>query len=163
MAEAVKETELVNPFCFVPNKVHFVDMSDPYIMRYVGVEVDPETHQTRAKYEKVDLVAEIQARKLDCGFDYMAMLLRTGQAKASDFADDGQHGVDMTQIPGTVHEAARLAQENNAMLQQVAAALGLNAEDVMTQGMIEAALKNKVAELFAQQQQDATVTEGEEK
>lgn len=166
MAETVvkEKKQLVNPFCFVPNAVHFVKCGNPIIKRYKGIEVDAETHQTRAVYEDVNLVEEIQSRKMDCGFDYMARLLRTGQAKPSDFADDGQHGFDGTAIPETIHEAAKLAEENNQMLQQVASALGLSPDDVMTQSMIENALKNKVAELFAAQQQAAAAAaEGEEK
>ena len=160
----VEACPFVNPFCVVPTKPRVLDISPRLIKRLQEVKVDPETLETYAVYEDVDLQAEIDARINDCGFTYMQTLLRTGQAKPSDFADDGMHGIDATVIPETVHDAHRLAEENNAQLQELAKALGLQDGDVLTQDMIERKLTEKVQALYeAQKAQAEAAAGGEEK
>lgn len=163
MAEEIKDLKLVNPFCLVPNKVFALDLSERKVKRLKEVKVNPDTLETYAVYEDVDLQAEIDARENDCGLEYMRMLLRTGQAKPSDFADDGQHGIDATLIPETVHEAHRLAEENNVQLQELAKALGINEGDVLTQDMIERKLTEKVQALYEAQKAAEHTAGGEEK
>jgi len=131
------------------------DLSDAHIMRVKDMRVDAETLQAYPVYEVVDLQQEIDARVDDCGMVMMKRLIATGQAKPSDFADDGQHGVDFSEIPADVHEMAKKADEVNATVTNLLAALGVQEGDVLTQQMVEKLLTDKVAELYKKQQESA--------
>lgn len=133
------------------------DLSDAHIMRLVDTKIDHETGQAYPVYQSIDLQQEIDARKHDCGFDLMKKLIATGQATPADFADDGQHGVDFSGVPDSVHELAKSAQQSSESVANLLAILGVKDGDVLTQEMMERLLTDKVAEIFKKQQEAASV------
>lgn len=159
--EVVKERVFVDPFQ-VGRKIAIMpgmDLSDAHIMRLVDTKIDHETGQAYPVYDSIDLQQEIDARKHDCGFDLMKKMIATGQATPADFADDGQHGVDFSGIPDSVHDLAKSAQQSSESVASLLAVLGVKDGDVLTQEMLERLLTDKVAEIYKKQQAAAVVVE----
>lgn len=155
MVEQVEQVrKLVDPFqvCRTIPVDKGMDLSDAHVMRVKDMRVDDETMKVYPVFESVDLQQEIDARVNDCGMVLMKKLIMTGQAKPSDFADDGQHGVDFSQVPADVHQIAKKADEVNNTVSTVLAALGVKEGDTLTQDMVERLLTQKVAELYKAQQ-----------
>lgn len=89
------------------------------------VEVNKETLEVRPVVEKVDLQAEIQTWKGQCGLEYFKTLVAQGKAKPEDAHDDGKHGVDTRQLPETIHEAHAQSEALSGVISDVAKSLGI--------------------------------------
>lgn len=80
------------------------------MMVNLKVKVDPDRPGISIPDEsdKIDLYALIQTYKDQCGMIAMQRSLQLGQALPEDFADDGKHGVDATELPGSSQELENL-------------------------------------------------------
>lgn len=167
----VKETKekkerpvLRNPFCHVSAFSPVVNgESKPF--RLSTLKMSKSRGSAFPVYEEFDLDAEIESMRNMCGMELMRSLLAQGKAKPEDFYDDGQHGVDTTLFPSSVHEARKLAEEQGDELTKLASALGFKPGDKISGDILEKALTAKVREIFLQQQQQASTpnVEGESK
>lgn len=159
---AVKQTtepvKLANPFCrtFVP--IPPLDYSSQvYVYRVSDVIVDKETLLAKPQFEKVDLVAEVQACKNLCGLEYMKALLQRGLAKPEDFAAKPSDFHDVTQVPSDVHTAARLADLRSDQLAKLAQAIGISPDEELTPELFEKRFAAYIAENWKPTEQSAEV------
>lgn len=141
------KVERVNPFChYVRRDVKTDDTFMDY--RFDHLEYDKETGKTKPVYTEYDLQAEIESRKDEAGFNAMRTLIMQGKAKASDFADDGKHGVDNTLLPKDPHQAKKLADAQSAKLGKLAASLGVKPGEAISAEHLELLLENLVTKKF---------------
>lgn len=144
-----------NPFCRTPEKVKISEINDHTVYRFNGGKVDKETMQYTPEIEAVDLHEEIQSCADLAGVEYMKKLLLTGQAKPEDFYDDGKGSADLTQVPGSIHEANKLADEEAAKIAEMAKEAGLKEGFNYTQEQFEQAVKEATAKIFQEAQAKA--------
>lgn len=160
--ETKKKPVLKNPFCHV-SAFNPVVEGEYKAFRVSTVKMSKSRGSAFPVYEDFDLDAEIESMRNMCGMELMRSLLAQGKAKPEDFYDDGKHGVDTTLFPSSVHEARKLADEQGDELTKLASALGFKPGDTISGELLEKALTAKVREIFLQQQQAATNSEGESK
>lgn len=161
--ETKKKPILKNPFCHV-SAFNPILKGELKTFRVSTVKMSKSRGSAFPVYEPYDLDAEIESMRNMCGMELMRSLLAQGKAKPEDFYDDGQHGVDNTVFPSTVHEARMLAEEQGDQITALAAALGFKPGDKISGDILEKALTSKVREIFLQQQQANSVKpEGESK
>jgi len=153
------KTELGNPFCNVPEIMGLRDFHNRNVVRIDGGKYDPETGCYTPTFVDVDLEAEIESCKDMCGVALMKNQLARGLAKPEDFYDDGRSGVDVSQIPATVHEANAKANEASQQLAELAKALGLKDGETYSASQFEDALAQAVAKAV-QAQAAKPATEG---
>lgn len=160
MAAAVKQQteqkKFVNPFCrpFVP--AEDIDYtSQQFIYRVTNMSVDKETVIVSPVFEKVDLMAEIDAARDLCGVEYMQRMLASGLAKPEDFKAKPNEFYDLTGLPQDVHTASRLADLRSSELAKLAQYLGITADEELTPELFETKLKQKIAEEWKQTEQPA--------
>lgn len=131
-------------------EVETVSFKCPFLIRKLGVQdrqpgelvkvnrisgqvnVDKETLTVTPVIEEVDLDAEIQTYLNMCGLEYFKILLAQGKVTPESSHDDGKHAVDMSLMPKTVHEAAKVADRDSETIAMVAKALGLGDDDKLT-------------------------------
>lgn len=134
---------LKNPFCNVPVR-EYKKIAPPPYLEYVGVDVDKETMTTTPRFEKVDLNEKVKSGLPFSGFEGMKNALKTGRAIPSDFADDGRHGVDLTNLPPDVHNAKKLADQKSLEIADLAKAVGVPEGKAVSGDVLEDYLKRAV-------------------
>lgn len=141
-----KKTELVNPFCrqFVPVKYNW-DPEQAYVFRVKTMEVDRDTLVAVPVYDKVDLVAEINACRDLCGLEYMKVQLARGLAKPEDFMAKPSEFGDTTVVPQDVHTAKKIADMGNEELAKLAKIIGIKPGENLTPQLFEDRLKDYIS------------------
>lgn len=164
--EEVKKASVVfkNPFCGSPAVVGHPALDNRKAWRITSANIDKKTLCTSPVFEEYDSQEEIQKCKELCGIEYMRMLLKTGQAKAEDFYDDGKSGIDTTVFPESVHEAKKEAEKLNDDLSKLAQEVGAKEGQTYSAEQLEDLLISAVKEKFSQYNTNQTATaEGEAK
>lgn len=152
-----------NPFCGSPDKVKHPLLDNRKAWKITSATVDKKTLTTSPVFEEYDAQEKIQECKNLCGVEYMKMLLKTGQAKAEDFYDDGNSGVDMSIIPENVHEAKKQADALNQDIANAAKAVGAAEGEGYSAKQLEDLITAEVKRRFEAIQAQQVKTEGENK
>lgn len=144
--------------------------SEPHDLRPIySLKLDPETGNTSVEVNDYEDEQEIIQNFFDqCGMEGMRKLIASGQARPSDFYDDGKSGGDFTGLPDNVNDAYRKAQEGDSKSTAVLSALGVtvvtdekgNIDMAATEKAINDAIDAKFKSI---QEQAKSNTEGDNK
>lgn len=151
--------KLINPFCVVTNVDKPFGPGETRVPRVTGSEYDQETGAVLPIIEMVDIEEEIQACRNMCGVELMRTLLSQGKAKPEDFYDDGNSGIDVSLIPGSVHEAAKAAEAGQQQFAELAKALGIEDGEALTAQQLEKALTAYISKAVSEQTKAVPVSE----
>lgn len=154
--QQTEQKKLVNPFCrpFVP--VEDIDYSSQqFIYRVSNMNVDKETIIVSPVFEKVDLMAEIEAARDLCGVEHMQRLLASGLAKPEDFKAKPNEFYDLTGLPEDVHTASRIADMTNDELAKLARIIGIKESEELTPELFEERLTAYIKANWKQPEQSA--------
>lgn len=92
-----------------------------------SLKLDPTTGDTTVEVKDYEDQQEVIKQFFDqCGMEGMRKLIAAGQARPSDFYDDGKSGGDFTGLPDNVNDAYRKAQEGDSKSKEVLSSLGVS-------------------------------------
>lgn len=94
--------------------------------------------------EPVDLVAQTQSYKKECGMEAMRILLAAGQKTPADFADDGNSSGDSTQFPTNINDAYQASVQQKDAAAKAVASLGGSLDAALSSGNLEDYIKGLV-------------------
>jgi len=151
--------KLINPFIRYNRENKPFPAGSHLVSRVTGSEYDKELGSVTPIIEEVDLFEEIQRCKSMCGLDLMKTLLAQGKAKPEDFYDDGHSGIDVSSVPGSVHEAQALAEQGQQQFAALAKALGIEEGETLNAAQLEKALTAYIAKAVGEQTKAAPETE----
>lgn len=123
------------------------------IIKY-GLEHDKETGNTiPVVAEEIDIAELVNSFKEQTGVEQALRLISSGQATADQFADDGKHGADLTQIPDYAGDLLRQNIELQAQKELIKEQYGLSDADLEgkdLEAVIKAAVEKRLADIKAQ-------------
>lgn len=112
------------------------------------VKFDPATGSTVPEEEVLDFQKVIESYREQCGVEFMIKQVKLGAISLASLADDGQHGADIAGSPDNINDAYQAAVVGNDNIAGLEKALDVNLEG-LTQEQAEAAIKGKLAEIYA--------------
>lgn len=138
--------------------VEFVPHIKSVITKY-GLELEKETGTTHAVIaEEIDVNELVESFRDQTGYENAMRLIKSGQVSPDEFADDGKHGADITNVPDYAGDLLRQEIETKAQKEAIKQAYGLSEEDLQNddlEAVIKAAVEKRIAEIQAQAQGSA--------
>lgn len=103
---------------------------------------------TKVIFNEVDLRAFIHEAAQNCGLAYVLQMMKTGQIMPADIADDGAHGVDLSDIPEYIGDLKRKTESSTGEAAKTLAALGIDPAKTYTEEELTAAIQNALKPYF---------------
>lgn len=134
--------------CFGVVRLHMVGASDVSVkfLQKSKAVFNPELGQYDiVDDEPVNLDEVIQSYKDDCGLEMFKRMQARGE-DLSQFADDGLHSADLTQVHVELVDSKRQIASQAEVIAAIAQALGINVTSEITEDEVRAALEKKTTQ-----------------
>ena len=149
MAEKVQEIK-VDCFGIPVSESEKGFLLDEKYMVKPKLVLNKETGSTKVdRSDKVNLEEMIQSYRDQVGVEAIMRMMAKGQIMPGQVADDGKHGLDISQFPDNVNEARDAAIVAQAQKKEIAKIFGVNPKDLTPETfekVINAAVEKKLAE-----------------